>query len=62
MSKVNSTHTIQVGSHTTFDLEFEKEIGQVDTRVVFNDDIWISGDEKSDFINDLEELLQKYFI
>lgn len=62
MSKVNTSHTIQVGSHTTFDLEFENERGEIDTRVIFDDDIWISGEQKSEFINDLEQLLQKYFI
>ena len=46
MSKQTNTHTIQVGSHTTFDVAFEKQLGEVDTRVIFDDDVWI-GEEQT---------------
>jgi len=63
MSKKETTETIYFGNYGNFEVTFEKDPRYVDTDVSFKDSKFvISSEDKTNFLKDLEELINKYFI
>lgn len=62
---MESTKTINFGSHSSCTLVFDNQFG-TDTKVSIQDQneqiCWINANDIENFTNDFEQLLKKYFI